>query len=150
FRRRALSAAISCSASRCRKPLRVSAERFAYSSIRLSRSSGSEMSTLATSKGYPVFPTATSGMRRPLPGKARAARAEWKLLVPELGRAAELDLADLGEGHLQEAGGDLAERGDRAGAEEFVGPLVVALAGEPVALERALDRGGDGVAAAHQ
>src|SRR6201999_3602365 len=42
---------------------------------------------------------------------------------------AELDLLDLAEGHLQEAGGDLAERGDRAGAEELVGALVVTVAG---------------------
>ena len=44
-----------------------------------------------------------------------------------LGRDTELDLADLAERHLQEAGADLAERLHRAGAEELVVALLVAL-----------------------
>src|SRR3954454_16269255 len=83
---------------------------------------------------------------------SRAGGAQIEPTLTRLSRdsatAGDLDLLDLAQRHLQEAGAEVAEGVGVAGAEEAVVALAVALAGDAGALHRALDRCGDGVAAA--
>src|SRR5678816_884956 len=82
--------------------------------------------------------------------RAHAWCADWANSTPVLWRFSDFDPLDVPERHLQEAGADRVEGIAVAGAEEVVAPLAAGLAGEAGALERALHRGGDGVAAADQ
>src|SRR4051794_7448517 len=94
------------------------------------------------------------GMRPRVAGRgARVARRSQLFCAgfdAELTIRLDLDLLDLAERHLQEAGADRVEGIAVAGAEEAVGSLAVTLPREPGRLQRPLDRRRDGMPAADE